>query len=546
MTDPPAQHEPPAPPSPHDGYVSPLAGRYASAEMQRLWSARHKYQTWRRIWLAVAKAQHEMGLPVSAEQVAELEANLDVTDEDIARAAEYEADLRHDVMSHVHAWGDRCPTAKGIIHLGMTSQDVNDNCELLVLDAAVESVERRIDALAGALGDAARTWSRLPTLGFTHYQPAQPTTLGRRIAQWAADLVQAHASFFALHHGESVPLRGLRGATGTQASYLALFDDDPGRVARFESLAIWDLRDATAETGPGHPANIDEWMRDTQEIRDETRTMLPKEEWPPWADDRVDEREYVEAETFGPMGQTYPRVFDAQVVTTLANICAVLHKTATDIRLLSNRKELDEPFASKQIGSSAMPYKRTPMRCERVCGLARFVMHLVGNAYETAATQWLERPLDDSSNRRLTLPEAFLATDACLGIMHNVISGLVVHEATIRKNLMAELPFMASENLMMEAVKLGRDRQEVHEAIRRHAQAAGARVKDEGAENDLIDRLRAEPLLEGVDLDAAMDPMRYVGLAVEQTERFVRDVIDPLRNTVAFPDDSRPPDDLRV
>lgn len=533
--------------SPHDSYQSPLAGRYASDEMKRIWSARHKYELWRKIWLAVAQAQHEVGLPVTKAQVDELAANLDVTDDDIALAERYEAELRHDVMSHVHAWGDKCPGAKGIIHLGMTSQDVNDNCELIQLRQAAELIDRRVAAMVVALGEFAESWKSTPTLGFTHYQPAQPTTVGRRAVQWASDLDLPGAAFFRYPLDKQ---RGLRGATGTQASYLALVDGDHSKVVELEARFLIAL--SGAEVGID-PINIEDWVGSDDDIYKWYDRQVLESKGCDDEEDRLaqaaslrdqalsqshDERlkhamaDISEEHTFDLTGQTYPRILDAQYLSHLASISAVLHKIATDIRLLCNRKELDEPFASKQIGSSAMPYKRNPMRCERVCGLARFVMNLVGNAYETAATQWLERTLDDSANRRLTLPEAFLATDACLGIMHNVISGLIVHEATVRKNLMAELPFMASENLMMEAVKLGRDRQEVHEAIRVHAQEAGRRVKDEGADNDLIERLRSEPLLEGVDLDAALDPMLYVGLAVEQTERFLREVVDPMRDSM--------------
>ncbi|MEO1128165.1 MAG: lyase family protein [Planctomycetota bacterium] len=517
-------------PSPHDRYASPLAGRYASAEMQSIWSARRKFELWRKIWLAVAEAQHEMGLPVTREQVEELRANLDVTDDDIAAAAKYEKELRHDVMAHVHAWGDRCPKARGIIHLGMTSQDINDNCELLLLHHAWDAIRRRTEAAVVAWGMQAEKWKGVPTLGFTHYQPAQPTTVGRRCAQWGFDVAFAADESQPDH---ALRLRGIRGATGTQASFLNLLDGDADAVTRLDALVLYKLRQLAGEEDPDQ--TLDEFLAETrddvegliadtdletEEDRDALRTTFMS---------RVTHEGYVDAESFRLTGQTYPRVFDAILVARLSAIAAVLHKIANDIRLLCNRKEIDEPFADKQIGSSAMPYKRNPMRCERICGLARFVMNLVPNAYDTAATQWLERTLDDSSNRRLVLPEAFLALDACLGIMHNVASGIEVHEATVRKNLMAELPFMATENIMMEAVGLGRDRQEVHEAIRMHSQAAGARVKNEGADNDLIERLRNEPLLEGVDLDAQLDPMKYVGLSVEQTERFVAEVIEPLR-----------------
>jgi adenylosuccinate lyase len=468
--------------SPHDTYTSPLATRNASAEMLRIWSARHKFQTWRRIWLAVAEAQCELGLPVSKEQVEELRANLEVMDEDLEKAAEYEGKLRHDVMAHVHAWGDRCPKARGIIHLGMTSEDVGSNADLLILEEAGRLLMNKTVRVIVSLGDASDRHKTIPTLGFTHYQAAQPLTVGRRCANWASDLHQAYIHFYVTHY-EYIPFRGLRGATGTQASFLELCAGDGERVDQLEELFFQYL-----------------WGHEASHVR-----------------------------KFDLTGQTYPRVADCFVLADLASVASVLHKIATDIRLLSNRKELDEPFEEKQIGSSAMPYKRNPMRCERICGLSRFVWNLVGNAYDTAATQWLERTLDDSANRRLSLPEAFLALDGALDLMHNVASGLIVHEATVRANLMAELPFMATENLMMEAVKKGRDRQEVHEAIRQHAQAAGWRVKEEGKPNDLIERLRGEPLLAGVDLDRAMDPMLYVGRSVEQTERFLKEVVEPLR-----------------
>ncbi|MEM1423397.1 MAG: adenylosuccinate lyase [Planctomycetota bacterium] len=472
--------------NPHDTYQSPLASRYASDKMQQIWSARHKFQTWRRIWLAVAKAQHEVTKDretplVTRKQIDELEANLDVTDEDLARAQKYERELRHDVMAHVHAWGDRCPKAKGIIHLGMTSQDVVCNADLLTIREAMCLIDDRLHALLFVFADRAEEHKALPTLGFTHYQPAQPTTVGRRLAQWGHDMemwdLWSRYSYLSR--------RGMRGATGTQASFLSLFEGDHQLVEDFEAHAMEYLTDG------------DLW------------------------------------DSFWLCGQTYPRIFDTFVVSDLAAVAATLHKCATDLRLLCNRKEIDEPFEEHQIGSSAMPYKRNPMRCERVCALARFVMNLVGNAYETAATQWLERTLDDSANRRLVLPEAFLATEACLNIMHNVISGLVVHEAQVKKNLMAELPFLATENILMEAVKAGGDRQELHEVIRQHAQRVAWRIKQEGADNDLIERLREDPrfasvrdrLTEG-DL---LDPMKYVGRAVEQTERFIEEVIEPLR-----------------
>ncbi len=475
--------------SQYDTYTSPLAARNASPEMLRIWSPRHKFNTWRRIWLAVAEAQHEMGLPVSKEQVEELRANLEVTDADMQAAERHERELRHDVMAHVHAWGDRCPKAKGIIHLGMTSQDVVCNADLAVIGEAAKIIALKIARVIQGFGDFAMRYRSVPTLGFTHYQPAQPVTVGRRAAGWAFELSQCYGAVFN-HTAGGYWLRGFKGATGTQASFLALFNNDSAMVDEFEAAAIY----RAIPTPEGSGACI-----------------------------------------LGLSGQTYPRVLDAFMLGDLAATASVLHKIATDIRLLSNRKELDEPFESKQIGSSAMPYKRNPMRCERICGLTRFVMNLVGNAYDTAATQWLERTLDDSSNRRLSLPEAFLALDGALDLMHNVASGLIVHEAMVRKNLMAELPFMATENILMACVKLGGDRQEYHEHIRKHAQAAGLHVKQEGLDNDLLERLKNDdafhpPALKAeLDWEGLMDPMRYIGRSVEQTERFLREVIEPMR-----------------
>jgi adenylosuccinate lyase len=487
----------------YDTYSSPLASRNASPEMLRIWSPRHKFNTWRRIWLAVAEAQHELGLPVSKEQVEELRAVVSrgITDEEMRAAEKYERELRHDVMAHVHALGDSCPKAKGIIHLGMTSEDVGSNADLLILADAMRLIEAKLSRAIFGLADFSNRWVRLPSLAFTHYQPAQPATVGRRAAGWAYELWRMRN---AVEVGEEgFLLRGFRGATGTQASYLELFEGDSAKVDRFEQGAMCILRFG----------------------RDWYTKLLA--------------REHLGTNAFDLSGQTYPRVFDAQVLSDLAATASVLHKIATDIRLLSNRKELDEPFETKQIGSSAMPYKRNPMRCERICGLSRFVMNLVGNAYDTAATQWLERTLDDSSNRRLSLPEAFLALDGALDLMHNVASGLIVHEAMVRKNLMAELPFMATENILMACVKAGGDRQEYHEKIRVHSQAAGWRVKEEGLDNDLLERLKADkafwskarggPLTQDLDWDGLMDPMKYIGRSVEQTERFIKDVVDPLR-----------------
>jgi adenylosuccinate lyase len=485
-------------PSPNDTNASPLAERNASKEMLLLWSPRHKFNTWRRIWLAVAEAQHELGLPVSKEQVEELRDVVErgITDAEIELAKKYERELRHDVMAHVHALGDSCPKAKGIIHLGMTSQDVVCNADLMILCEAINLACLKVARVIESFGRFASLYKTTPTLAFTHYQPAQPTTVGRRSVTWAFDLDLCLPRLNQTNNGGAGCLRGLKGATGTQAAFLAL---SSGRARIVDDLEHSFVRRFDLD---------------------------------------CDSHDLISFTT-----QTYPRVIDTFILADLASVASVLHKIATDIRLLSNRKEIDEPFESKQIGSSAMPYKRNPMRCERICGLTRFVMNLVGNAYDTAATQWLERTLDDSSNRRLSLPEAFLALDGALDLMHNVASGLVVHEATVRKNLMAELPFMATENLLMECVKLGGDRQHYHEVIRQHAHAAGFRVKQEGADNDLIDRLKADknfwsttrggPLSSELNWDGLLDPMKYIGRSVEQTERFITEVVEPLRQQYA-------------
>ncbi|MCL4221259.1 MAG: adenylosuccinate lyase [Phycisphaerales bacterium] len=498
----------------NDTYTSPLATRNASPEMLRLWSPRHKFNTWRRIWLAAAEAQHEVtkdrGSPlVTGEQVEELRAVVErgITDEEIARAADLERDLRHDVMSHVHCLGEQCPKARAIIHLGLTSQDVVCNADLHIIYTGADLLWLKTLRVAVALGEMARLQVSIPCLAFTHYQAAQPTTVGRRCALWAADLLESPLMMMS-----ALPLgtyRGLRGATGTQAAMLHLLNGDTEAVDTVEQVFL--------EKYAGRAR--------------------------PWAMNIPYSPELCGPETFSLTSQTYPRSVDAVMLSSCAVTASVLHKIATDIRLLSNRKEVDEPFGKNQIGSSAMPYKRNPMKCERICGLTRFVMNLVGNAYDTAATQWLERTLDDSSNRRLSLPEAFLALDGALDLMHEVASGLVVHEAMVRKNLMAELPFLATENILMEVVKAGADRQEYHEIIRRHAQAAGMRVKQEGLENDLLDRLQTDkafwskarggPLARELDWSDLMDPMKYVGRSVEQTERFLKEVVEPLREHYA-------------
>lgn len=475
--------EPPA----DQRYTSPLATRNASPAMQRIWSPRTRFTTWRRLWLALAEAQRELGLEISEGQVAALRQHIDDIDYDAA--AGYEKKLRHDVMAHVHALGDLAPEARPIIHLGATSQFVNCNTELIQLRDALRLVARKLAAAIDRLGAFAHEHRALPTLGFTHYQPAQPVTVGKRAALWAHELALALEEIE--HRLASLRLRGVKGTTGTQASFLALFEQAGfSRAEAHEKVERLD------------------------------RLVTEKMGWEP------DER-------FIVTGQTYPRVVDGMVAASLAAVAAAAQKFGTDMRLLANRKEIEEPFEKDQVGSSAMAYKRNPMRCERICGLARFVIGQTQTPFVTAAEQWLERTLDDSSARRLTLPEPFLALDGVLDLLINVTGGMVVYEKTIRANLDAELPFMATENLLMAAVQRGGDRQEVHEVIRRHSQAAAERVKQEGEANDLLDRLRGEPVFAGVDLEAALDPQQFIGRAPEQVDAFVREVVEPIRQRYA-------------
>lgn len=448
--------------------------------MQVIWSPQRKFSTWRRLWLALAEAEQQLGLAITDEQLAELREHLD--DIDFDNAAEYERKLRHDVMAHVHALGDVAPNARPIIHLGATSQYVNCNTELLLIRDALQLIAGKLAATIDALGTFAANFRELPTLGFTHYQPAQPTTVGKRATLWAQDLVIALSEVE--HRLASLRFRGVKGTTGTQASFLELFGGDHAKVEELDRL------------------------------------VCQKMGWPP-------------EKRFPVTGQTYPRIVDATVLATLATAAAACAKFAGDMRLLANRKELEEPFEQSQIGSSAMPYKRNPMRCERISGLSRFVMGQTQIPFVTAAEQWMERTLDDSSVRRLTLPEPFLALDGVLDLMINVTRGIVVYEKTVEANLAKELPFMASENLLMAAVQKGGDRQELHEVIRQHAQAAAQRVKQEGAENDLLDRLAGEAAFEGIDLQAVIDPAKFVGRAPQQVDTFIAEVVEPIRSAYA-------------
>ncbi len=477
--------------SPHESYRSPLETRYASAELRAIWSPQRKFSTWRRLWLALAEAQHELGLNISPEQLDELRTHLD--DIDFDAAAAYENELHHDVMAHIHALGDVAPRARCIVHLGATSQFVNCNTELILIRDSLQLIAGKLAAVIGALGVFAARHRDTPTLGFTHFQPAQPTTVGKRATLWASDFALALEGVE--HCLETLRFRGAKGTTGTQASFLALFGGDHDKVEKLDELV-------TSKMG--------------------------------WSPDR----------RFIVTGQTYPRLVDAAVLGTLAVGAAAVHKCCGDIRLLANRRELEEPFEAEQIGSSAMAYKRNPMRCERATGLARFVMSLAQNPLNTAANQWFERTLDDSSNRRLTLPEAFLALDGALCIMHNVTANLVVYEKPIRDHLVAELPFLASENLLMAAVQHGADRQAAHEVIRRHSQEAAQRLKTEGGPNDLLERLRAEPIFAPVDLDATLDPSAYIGRAPRQVDHFIECVVEPIR--ARYPNPERKPAELHA
>jgi adenylosuccinate lyase len=459
-------------------YENPLTGRYASPQMRELWGPQRKFSTWRKLWVALAEAEAELGLPVSPAQIAELKAHVNTID--FTAAAAYEKKLRHDVMAHVHAYGDQCPTARPIIHLGATSCYVTDNTDLILLRESLQLVRHRLVIVIDLLAKFAASYRNLPTLGFTHLQPAQPTTVGKRACLWAYDLVQDLTDLE--HRLATLKARGVKGTTGTQASFLELFAGDHAQVRALDQLVSQKLGFESA---------------------------------------------------YAVTGQTYSRKVDAQVVDVLAGIAASAHKTATDLRLLQNRKEIEEPFEADQIGSSAMAYKRNPMRAERICGLARFVMSLQNDTSATLATQWLERTLDDSANRRIVLPQAFLAVDAILLLYQNIASALVVYPKVIERNLRAELPFMATENLLMAAVAAGGDRQHLHEVIRQHSQQAAAQVKQYGAENDLLDRLAGDPAFAKVDVGAALDPQKFVGRAPEQVDEFIAEVIAPIRQRYA-------------
>lgn len=472
-------------------YDNPLIGRYASQEMSGLFSPQTKHATWRKFWVALAESERELGLGISQAQIDELKSHID--DIDFAVAAKYEKKFRHDVMAHVHAYGDICPVARPIIHLGATSCYVTDNTDLLLMRQGLELLRTKLARAIDRLAKFAVEYRSLPCLGFTHLQPAQPVTVGKRATLWCYDLVLDLAEIE--HRLEALKLRGAKGTTGTQATFLALFDGDHAKV---EEL-----------------------------------------------DRRVCQKMGFDA-AYAVTGQTYSRKVDAQVLDVLSGIAQSAHKAGSDIRLLQSRKEIEEPFEAEQIGSSAMAYKRNPMRSERMCGLARFVMSLQSSAAQTTAVQWMERTLDDSANRRLTIPQAFLATDAILILYGNIANGLVVYPQMIEKHLREELPFMATEEILMAGVQAGGDRQELHERIRVHSQAAAKQVKEQGRPNDLIDRLQADSLFAKVDLRSALDPQRYVGRAPEQVDRFVNEIIAPIRRKYALELSGASSDELRV
>ena len=459
----------------HTQYSSPLAERYASSEMLRLWSSETRYGLWRQLWLALAEAQQSLGVPIPNDAIAQMRAHL--TDVDFTAVAAYERRFRHDVMAHVHAFGDVAPAAKPFIHLGATSAYVTDNADLILMRRGLDLLRGRVITALQALAAFARTWRDEPTLGYTHLQPAQLTTVGKRATLWMQDLVLDLMDLD--YRRATLPFRGVKGTTGTQASFLQLFDGDHERVRELDRrvTAAMDFTHALAVTG-----------------------------------------------------QTYTRKLDAQVLGVVSGIAASAAKFSSDVRMLQAFGEIEEPFESEQIGSSAMAYKRNPMRAERIASLARFVGSLEPNANQTHAVQYFERTLDDSANRRLVIPEAFLAADAILILLVNIARGLEVHPARIRQRVADELPFMATEDLIVRAVRAGGDRQAAHEVIRRHSVAAARAVKDEGKRNDMLERLAADPEY-GVpigDLRDALEPRRFIGRAAVQVDEFLEEIVEPL------------------
>jgi adenylosuccinate lyase len=468
-------------------YDNPLVTRYASPQMAALWGPQRKFSTWRRLWVALAEAEQELGLladdgvtpRISKPQLEELRAHLD--DIDFAHAAEHERRLRHDVMAHIHTYGEACPGARDIIHLGATSCYVTDNTDLLLLREGLGLLRDQLVGVIDALGRFASRYRALATLGFTHFQTAQLTTVGKRACLWCYDFLLDYQEIE--HRLATLRFRGVKGTTGTQASFLALFRGDHDKVRRLDLLVARKM---------GFDA------------------------------------------VYPVTGQTYSRKVDSQVLDALSGVGQSAHKFGTDLRLLAHRQEVEEPFEAEQVGSSAMPYKRNPMRAERMCGLARFVGTLAVSAAQTAATQWLERTLDDSVNRRLTLPQAFLGTDGVLRLALNIVSGLVVNPDVIERNVAEVLPYMATENLLMAAVAGGGDRQTLHERIRHHSQAVAAHLKAGGATNDLLERLRADPAFASVDFARVLDQGNFVGRAPQQVDEFIEREVAPLRQRYGY------------
>ncbi|MEE2863012.1 MAG: adenylosuccinate lyase [Gemmatimonadota bacterium] len=458
-----------------DRYMHPLSDRYASREMQRIFSPSRRFGTWRRLWIALAESQSELGLNISKEALEQMNAAVDKLD--LEKAAEYEKRFRHDVMAHVHLFGDDAPAAKGIIHLGATSAFIGDNTDLILHRDALELIRARLIRCVDALTDFAREHASLPTLGYTHFQPAQPTTVGKRATLWIQDLLLDLEELD--HRIEVLRFRGVRGTTGTQASFLELFEGDHHKVDKLD-LAV------------GKRMGFES--------------------------------------TYPVSGQTYTRKVDYAVQASLAGTAASVSKIGHDLRILANLREVEEPFEAEQIGSSAMPYKRNPMRAERICALARHVITLSIDPAFTAATQWMERTLDDSANRRLSVPDAFLALDGCLVLLENIAGRMVVNPEVIRRNLAEHLPFMATETILMNAVSRGGDRQELHESIRKHSMAAARRMKEEGADADLLDRIAGDEsfALSMEELQQMTDPMRFVGRAPSQVEQFIKSAVAPV------------------
>ena len=460
---------------PHDHYISPFSTRYASKEMQFVFSEDNKFRTWRKLWIALAKAEQKQGLDITDEQIAELEAHKDdINYEDAQRR---ERECRHDVMSHVYAYGLQCPKAAGIIHLGATSCYVGDNTDVILMREGLEIVQRKLLNVMNLLAKFAEKYKAMPCLAYTHLQPAQLTTVGKRATLWLNELYMDYLEV--AHRMASLALLGSKGTTGTQASFMELFGGDSAKIKAVEM----DI---------AHAVGFDK--------------VVPVS------------------------GQTYSRKMDYFVVSTLSGIAQSASKFSYDMRLLQNFKEMEEPFEKSQIGSSAMPYKRNPMRSERVSSLSRYVMVDTLNTAITAGTQWFERTLDDSANKRIAVAEAFLGVDAVLNIMMNVTDGLVVYDKVIRQRVMNELPFMATENIMMDAVKKGGNRQELHEKLRVHSQAAARVVKEEGGKNDLVDRIAADPafMVTREEIEAILQPEKFIGRSAEQVDEFLTDIIQPL------------------